>query len=244
MKKTILITGAGQRIGAALAEHAARQHHHLVLHAHRSIAQARALAASLARAHGISAQAVAADLSDPAALEDFWHGLPPVTDLVHNAALFTRDTLASMDPALLQRQMQVNFLAPLQLTQGFMAQLPAEVTGSVTVLGDGVMGWSISPEFFSYAASKQAWAGTLDLLAAACAPRVRVNLLALAPTLPNDADTPELFDRLAARAPLQRNGTPAEVCAAWDYVLHAPGVTGQILSLAGGAQLQSHRRRD
>lgn len=238
---TILITGAGQRIGAALAVHAAGLGWNIVLHYHRSGDAAQQLAAALQQQHGVQVTLKQADLSNPAAVEDFWRDLPPVTALVHNAATFERDTLATMSSATLQAQLQVNFTAPLMLTQGFMRQLPAEANGSVILLGDGVMGWSISPEFFSYAISKQAWVGALDLLASACAPRARVNLIALAPTLPNAHDTPELFARLAAQAPLKRTGKPDEVCAAFAYLLHAPGVTGQIISLANGAQLASHR---
>lgn len=240
-QKTLLITGGGQRIGAALAEHAASLGWSLVLHHHRSRDEAEALAKSLKKKYSVNVSLKQADLRDAAALADFFKGLPPVTALVHNAAMFERDTLASMNAATLQAQLQVNFTAPLTLTQGFMKQLPTDAKGSVTILGDGVMGWSVSPEFFSYAISKQAWIGALDVLASACAPRARVNLIALAPTLPNESDTPEMFARLAERAPLKRTGNPNDVCAALAYLLDAQGVTGQVISLAGGAQLQAHR---
>lgn len=240
-EKTLLITGGGKRIGAALATHAASLGWNLVLHHHRSGDDAHALAATLKKTYGVQVALKQADLRDSTALADFWRDLPPITALVHNAALFERDTLASMHGATLQAQLQVNFTAPLQLTQGFMKQLPAGAHGSVTILGDGVMGWSVSPEFFSYAISKQAWVGALDVLAAACAPRARVNLIALAPTLPNANDTPEMFARLAQRAPLKRTGEPAEVCDALAYLLGAPGVTGQVIQLANGAHVQSHR---
>jgi len=241
MERWLLITGAGQRIGAALAEHFAARGWNLVLHANRSQTHADGLAAQLTKAHGVRTHRVTCDLSDDHALADFWNGLPPVQALVHNAATFDRDTLAAMDIAVLHKQLQVNFIAPLLLTQGFMRQLAPDATGSVVILGDGVMGWSVSPEFFSYSVSKHAWVGTLDLLAAACAPRARVNLVALAPTLPGPTDTPELFERLAARAPLARTGTPHDVCHAVDYLMGAEGVTGQWLSLAGGMELATAR---
>lgn len=239
-QKTMLITGGGQRIGAALADHAARNGWNLVLHYHRSREEAETLAASLRANHAVHVTLKQADLCD-GTLAHFWQGLPPVTALVHNAATFERDTLGSMQAATLQAQLQVNFTAPLLLTQGFMKQLPPGANGSVTILGDGVMGWSVSPEFFSYAISKQAWIGALDVLASACAPRVRVNLIALAPTLPNAHDTPEMFARLAERAPLKRVSDPAEVAAALSYLLQAESVTGQVVSLAAGAHLKTYR---
>ncbi len=240
-QKTLLITGGGKRIGAALATHAASLGWNLVLHYHRGKDDAQALATALKKKYSVSVTLKHADLRDTTALADFWKDLPPVTAIVHNAAMFERDTLASMSAATLHTQLQVNFTAPLQLTQGYMKQLPSNAKGSVTILGDGVMGWSVSPEFFSYAISKQAWTGVLDVLAAACAPRARVNFIALAPTLPNENDTPEMFARLAERAPLKRTGEPGEVCAALAYLLGAPGVTGQVISLANGAHLVSHR---
>ncbi len=182
-----------------------------------------------------------ANLSQPETLVHFWSSLPPVTHLVHNASRFTRDSITSMTPHDLRDHLAVNFESPLLLTQGFVKQLPARTEGTVTVLGDGTIGWSISPEFFSYAISKHAWASTIELLAAACAPHARVNMIALGPTLPGMQDDDSMFSRLAARAPLKRHGTPAEVITALDYLLAAPGVTGQIISLANGFGLSGFR---
>lgn len=229
-KNTILITGAARRIGAALAEHFAARGHDLVLHYHRSAAEAEALAERL-RAQ-VTVTLVQADLADSAALTRFWNGLPPVTHLIHNASMFERDTLATMPAEQLRLQLAVNLEAPLLLSQGFMAQLPGP--GSITVLGDGCLGWSIGAPFFSYAVSKHAWASVIELLAAAVAPQARANLVSLAPTLPGVQDNDTIYARLAERAPLKRNGTPEEICAAVEYLLGAPGVTGQNLSLANG----------
>jgi NAD(P)-dependent dehydrogenase (short-subunit alcohol dehydrogenase family) len=237
---TILITGAAKRIGAALAEHFAARGHDLVLHYYRSAKEAKALAARLQKTHGVRVTLHAADLRDSAKLGNFFKGLPPCGAVIHNAALFERDRLETMHSDALSVHLATNFVAPLILTQGFMKQLPKNQTGAVLVLGDGVDGWSISPEFFSYAISKQAWKGALDLLASACAPRARVNLLALAPTLRAAQESAAMYARLAARAPLKRTGTVAEVCATAEYLLNAPGVTGQIISLANGSGLMSY----
>jgi len=238
---TILITGAGKRIGANLARHLAARGHGLVLHYHQSKEEAQALAAELEKTHAVTVTLLQANLSHPESLADFWRGLPPVTHLIHNASRFTRDTLASMNASDLRDHLAVNVESPLILSQGFMAQLPAGAHGTVTVLGDGALGWSISPEFFSYAISKHMWQATISLLAAACAPRARANVIALGPTLPGAQDDDATFTRLAQRAPLQRHGEPSEVVAAVDYVLAAPGVSGQVISLANGFGLNGFR---
>jgi NAD(P)-dependent dehydrogenase (short-subunit alcohol dehydrogenase family) len=237
----MLITGAAKRIGAALASHYASRGFGLVLHYHQSRAAAEALAAMLRERHGTQVMLVQANLSHPESLDGFWKNMPPVTHMVHNASRFTRDTLNTMRAADLRDHLAVNLESPLMLTQGFIRQCEAGAKGTVTMIGDGTVGWSISPEFFSYAASKHGWVSLIPLLAAACAPQVRVNMLALGPTLPGAQDDQHCFERLAQRAPLKRHGAPDEVIAAMDYLLQAPGVSGQVISLANGFGIDSFR---
>lgn len=240
-RSTALITGAAKRLGAAVAHHLATSGYDLVLHYHQSHAEAETLAEQLYAAYGTACTLRRADLAHPDTLTDFWEDLPPCDLLVLNAATYERDTLASMHHTQLQQQLTVNFTTPLLLAQGFMAQLPQQAEGNIIVFGDGTMGWSVAPAFFSYAVSKHAWVGGIDLLAAAIAPRARANLLALPPILPNASEDDALFARLAERAPLKRNGSTAELCTAIDFLLASPGVTGQVLSLANGLGLHTTR---
>lgn len=240
-KPTTLITGAAVRIGAMLAHHLASEGHDLVLHYHRSGDAAKALAAELTAKHGTKVTLLQADLEKLENLKDFWKGLPSVTTIIHNASHFSRDGISDFTPALLRRHLALNLEAPVILTQGFLSQLPAGNSGSVIILGDGSQGWSISPEFFTYAISKHAWVALIDLLAAACAPRARANLIALGPTLPGALDSIETFERIASKAPLKRTSSSHEVAVAVDYLLASEGVTGQLLSLSGGFNLATER---
>lgn len=240
-RPTALITGAAQRVGAAIATHLAAQGYDLVLHYRRSAAEAEALAAQLRAAHGVTVTLHQADLTDSTSLADFWRGLPACQLLICNAATYEKDSLASMQAAKLREQLAVNFEAPLLLAQGFMAQLPAGAAGHIVILGDGAQGWSISPHFFSYAASKAAWQGVIGLLAASVAPQARANLIAMGPTLPNVKEDPALFARLAQHAPLKRNSSVPEVLTALDFLMAAPGVTGQVIELANGHHVGAAR---
>ena len=233
-RPTALITGAAKRIGSMIAEHLAQAGYNIILHYHRSGDAAQALATDLAAQFGTTVTLVQADLSDPERLEHFWRDLPPCELLIHNASQFTRDTIDSMTAETLRQHLAVHVESPLLLSQGFMKQLPEGKTGNIIILGDGTLGWSSSPQFFSYAISKHAWGSVIDLLAAACAPRARCNVMALGPTLTGEVDDASVFNRLAARAPLKRHGSPDEVCQAIDFLLAAPGVTGQTISLANG----------
>jgi len=241
-KPRTLITGAGRRIGAMLAEHLAAAGHDLVLHYHQSGMEAQTLAKQLRAQYGADVALVQADLAAPEMLANFWRDLPPCTALIHNASQFTRDTLADFTPEALRAHLAVHLESPLMLTQGFMAQLPTDHSqASIIVLTDGTMGWSVAPQFFSYAISKQAWHSAIDILAAAVAPHARANVIALGPTLMGATDNETTFAHLAERAPLKRTNAPIEVAQAIDYLLIAPGVTGQVLSLANGFGLNSAR---
>ncbi|MFM9890470.1 MAG: SDR family oxidoreductase [Rickettsiales bacterium] len=235
MKPTILITGAARRIGAAIAQQLAHEGYNLVLHYRDSKAEAEALAEKLcATPHAPHITLVQADLADTDNLHKIWDGLPPVTHVVHNAASFSREPFGTFTAAQLRAHLAVNFEAPLLLTQGFAAQLPAEAKGSVTVLGDGAFGASISPNFFPYAVSKLAWESVISLLAASVAPRARANVLALGPTLAGAVDDEAMLARVAHASPLQSSGNPAEIAQTVRWLLTQPHITGQTINLASG----------
>lgn len=235
-----LITGAAKRIGARIAEHLARRGCDIVLHCHLSVNEAEALSAQL-NALGARVTIMRQDLSKIHELPRFFDGVPPCDILVHNASVFIRDSLETMESDVLEAQMRVNMMAPLLLAQGFAKQLPAGSGGHMIMLSDGVYGWSISPHFFSYAASKLALNSSTDLLASALAPRIRVNTIALGATLENAEDSSALFDKLASLSPLGRTSAPEEVLRTLDYVLDTSSVTGEVLSLASGMHLATRR---
>jgi NAD(P)-dependent dehydrogenase (short-subunit alcohol dehydrogenase family) len=239
-KPTTLITGGAKRIGAAIARHLAGQGHNIVLHYNQSHDAAEKLAAEL-RELDVTVTLVRADLEHLPTMEAFWKHLPPCTTIIHNASRWGRDTIDSFTPADLRSHLVVNLEAPILLTQGFLAQMPAHAQGNVILLGDDALGWSNSPEFFTYAVSKHSWSSLVDLLAAACAPQVRMNIIALAATLPGDADGEAMFKRLAEKSPLKRTSSVPEVLTAIDFVLASPGMTGQRIGLGNGMALTTSR---
>lgn len=235
-----LITGAAKRIGARIAEHLARRGCDIVLHCHLSVNEAEALSETL-RSYGARVAMMRQDLSKVHELGSFFEGVPACDILVHNASAFIRDGLEDMDAEVLEAHMRVNMMAPLLVSQAFAKQLPAGRGGNIVLLSDSAYGWSISPHFFSYAASKLSLSACTDLLASALAPSIRVNTIALGPTLENTADSAGLFDKLASLSPLARTSTPEEVLSALDYLLDTPSATGQVLALSSGMQLATRR---
>src|SRR5262245_19608021 len=117
-------TGAGRRIGAAIALALARAGYSVVLHANHSREDAERLAAAIAGAGG-RGSVVLGDLADhevvrgivPAAA-----AFGPLTLLVNNAGEFEPDDIETLSPARFQRAIAVNLAAPLFLSQAFAAQ--------------------------------------------------------------------------------------------------------------------------
>src|SRR3954453_12697795 len=116
--RTAIVTGGARRIGAALARALAGDGWHLLIHCHRSIAEAEALAAELG-----NAPIVSADLSDPAAIAAIMSALeplPPARLLVNNASLFTYDSADDFTPEGWEAHIAPNLRAPALLSRAFV----------------------------------------------------------------------------------------------------------------------------
>jgi len=231
-----LITGAGRRIGAAIARALAREGYAVVLHAHRSRSEAEGTASEIAAAGG-RASIVLADLADGVALAGLVPAAAafgPLTLLVNNASLFEEDDITTLDRAAFERTMAVNLSAPLFLAQAFAAQAAAGAS-IVNVVDQRVL--KPTPRFFSYTLSKSALANATLTLAQALAPNVRVNAVAPGPTLPSPRQSPAQFAAQAASVPLKRGPTPEDIAAAVVYLAGAASVTGTVIAVDGGQHI-------
>ncbi len=192
--RAALITGAGRRIGRAIALALARAGYAVMLHANRSRAEAEKLAGEITDKGG-KARVVLAELADPdavAKLVPAAAAFGPLTLLVNNASLFDEDEIATLDRARFERTMAVNLTAPLFLSQAFAAQAPEDADASiVNVVDQRVL--KPTPRFFSYTLSKSALAAATVTLAQALAPKLRVNAVAPGPTLPSPRQSAEQF---------------------------------------------------
>lgn len=244
-----LVTGAGRRIGRALALDLAAQGWAVAVHYHHSAAEAEAVAGT-ARGLGVRAVALGADLLDhaaTAALVDRARAAlgQDLTLLVNNASIFERDTLATATRASWDRHIDSNLWAPVKLTQDFAAQAPAAGRDAeglpvaaacvVNMIDQRVL--KLTPEYMSYTLAKMGlWAFTRTA-AQALAPRIRVNAIAPGPTVQGLRQSPEHFARQRAATALGRGARPADLVAALRYILSAPSLTGQLLAIDGGQHL-------
>lgn len=258
-KGLALITGAGRRLGADIAQELARQGWAVALHCHRSRHQADALAASINRIGGL-ARVYTADLDDlgqqpdglPSAKPHDWlAGIEtdlqqPIRLLVNNASRFQMDTPADASGTGLLAHYQTNLVAPMLLTQALFElrageQGPAQQDGSrpaacvVNLLDQKLE--NLNPDFFSYTLSKAALLTATTLMAKSFAPVLRVVGVSPGITLPSADQTMAEFEQAHQMTPLGASSTPQDIAQAIAWLAGARAITGVNLLVDGGQHL-------
>jgi pteridine reductase len=222
-----LVTGAGVRVGQAIARHLASHGYTVVAHyhSHRPRGFAAALQADLASPDGPGALAAA-----------FGDRFPRLDLLVNSASGFEARPLEETTAATFDAQLDLNARAPLLLTRALLAPL-RRARGSVVNVADvggGLVAWE---GYAAYCASKAALVRLTECLALELAPRVRVNAVAPGTVLWPRSYGAARRRQLASRIPLGRAGTPLDVAEAVRYLAEAPFVTGAVLPVDGGRRL-------
>jgi NADP-dependent 3-hydroxy acid dehydrogenase YdfG len=156
---THVITGAGSGIGAAVARRLHERGDDLVLHA-RDAGRAKELAARFP-----GARTLVGDLAAPDKLS--WalsHQSPPdrVDSLLHIAGVVDLGPVGELTPRTWRHQLDVNLIAPAELTRLLLPQLRA-AQGHVIFVNSG-SGLAAHAEWAAYAASKHGLKALADSL--------------------------------------------------------------------------------
>lgn len=234
----VLVTGAAQRLGRAIALGLARAGHDVVVHFHRSGDAAAATVADI-EALGRRAVAVGGDLADPAErARVFGEAVEalPVVGLVNNASLFEFDSPAHFEAATLERHLAPNLVAPIDLAWRLHAHLGAGGRGFVVNLLDQKLE-NLNPDYFSYTVSKFGLLGATRMMAVGCAPRLRVAAVSPGITLASGGQTEEEFESAHRMTPLGRSSTTADIVRAVVFLAGSPAITGINLIVDGGQHL-------
>ncbi len=239
MDKTVLITGAGHRIGAQIARSLHRNGFSIAVHYNSSHAQAQALVASLNAERKNTAFGIQSDLSSGpfvdkliAAVSDHWGRLDL---LINNASIYEPSDLSVGDPDAWNRIISTNLRAPYMLSVGALPML-REARGAIINLTDI---YALRPQlgYAVYCASKAGLVGLTKALALELAPDIRVNGVAPGPIVWATGDDPDHRLDVMQKTPLGRLGTETDVANAVCYIATASYVTGQIIEVDGGRSI-------
>ena len=238
--KRALVTGAGARLGKAMAEALGADGWSIAVHYRGSKAGADATAETI-RASGGVAELVQADLADEEqtatlerAAQEALGG--PLTLLVNSASTFVDDTALDHSRRNWDFHMGPNLRAPVLLAQHFARALPQDEAGLIVNMLD-MRVRKLNPLFFTYTLSKSAlWTATRTL-AQSFAPNIRVNGIGPGPTLENVHQKPGEFDAEAQATLTQQGSNPSEIVKTLRYLIEADSITGQMIASDGGQHL-------
>jgi NAD(P)-dependent dehydrogenase (short-subunit alcohol dehydrogenase family) len=234
-----LVTGAGRRLGRAIALALAHAGWDVAVHYRASRNEAEEVARAIA-ALGRRATLLHGELSDEPAVRRLLpaaaDALGPVTCVVNNASLFDYDSATDFTSEKLDAHMRANVAAPILLAQALHAQLAEGCQGVVVNLLDQKL-YNLNPDFLSYTLSKAALHTATTVLAQALAPKVRVVGVAPGITMVSGDQSEEGFAKAHTQTPLGRSSTPEDIAAAVLYAATARAVTGTTLLVDGGQHL-------
>lgn len=233
--RAVLVTGAGHRVGRAIALALAAQGMRVGVHYHGAEAGAQETA-RLARDAGGEGWAVRADLRDPAAAERVVHETAShfgaLDALVNSAAVMVRTPVDQVTAEQWDDMMAINLRGPF-----FCARAAAVVMGTrggVIVNIADLAGLEAWPAYVPHGISK---AGVIQMtrgLALALAPHIRVNAIAPGAVLLPENWNAKDKEHLERTTPLGRIGSPEDVAQGVRYLLEADFVTGHTLVVDGG----------
>ncbi len=241
--RVAIVTGASKGIGAGIALRLAAEGASVVVNYARSAEAAEKLVTTI-RAAGGHAEAVQADVSQPADITALFDAATAafghVDILVNNAGIYEFGDLASITPESIDRQFGLNVRGLILATQAAARTFPS--TGGVVVNISSGAGVTPIAEAQVYSATK----GAVDSLTRSLALELgarRIRVVGVAPGLVATEGTSGMGEEgtapFVARTPLGRIGQPADIAAVVAFVVSGDGawITGETLQVGGGLRL-------
>jgi pteridine reductase len=250
-KPVVLVTGSGAaRVGRTVAEQFSRRGYRVVLHAHRSVAEAETLLAEWER-DGTEGMVVRGPIEQAEVVQSWVESIVrrfgSLDCLVHTAAVWDPQPLEVVEPEELARQVTVNALGSYLCAQRCGLQMVQQASGGAIVLvGD----WATARpyrDFSAYFLSKGGIPTLTRSMAVELAernPKVRVNAVLPGPILLPE-QTPDAVRRaIKAEALLQCEGTAEHLAQAAVFLAEHTFLTGVCLPVDGGRTIWGGVRGD
>lgn len=237
--RVALVTGAGQRVGRALAIALGRERMHVAVHYNSSVDGAKETAAEIEAAGGKATlfPANLATADAPAALVgEVSKRLGSLAVVVNSAALMERTPIGEVTPEAWDAMFALNLRAPFLISQA-AAPLMQTDGGAIVNIAD-LAAFESWQAYIPHSISKAGVVKMTSALARALAPAVRVNAIAPGAVLLPWGWKREDADHLISTTPLRRLGDPEDVVAAMLYLLRSDYVTGETMIVDGGRHVR------
>ena len=237
--RTALVTGAGHRVGRAIAVALGSQRMRVAVHYNATAAGATETLREIERRGG-SGDTFPADLTKPdqigTLVESVVARFGALDVLVNSAAVMQRTPLGEVDAAHWDAIMALNLRAPFLLAQAAAPHL-RRAHGAIVNIAD-LAAFETWPGYLVHGLSKSGVVYLTRALARVLAPEVRVGAVAPGTVLLPEGWTDADAERLRNTTPLQRNGSPDDVASTVLFILSADYFTGDTIIVDGGRHIR------
>ena len=234
----IIITGAATRMGAAIAKKLSGPKVEIVIHYNKSKSNAEQLKKELIK-NKTKVYLIKGDLSkenDLKKIVKFSKSKLKYFDcLINNASLFENDNLKNFTSKSWSQHLDINLKAPAYLAKEFAKNVRGKNNNIINIIDQRV--FKLTPFFFSYTLSKTGLYTLTKTSAMSLSPNIRVNGIAPGPTIKNKRQTDKHFKKQYLATPLRKQVDVEEVCNAVDFFIKNSSITGQVLAIDSGQNL-------
>ncbi len=238
-QKVALVTGSARRIGKALIEALHAQDYRVVIHYDQSKQEAEELLQQCLEKRPNSAIALAANLDDPQRcaklISHAYQHWKRLDVLINNASRYFPTTVGETTSDQWHELMNANLLSPYFLSQAASPHL-LKSKGCIINMSD-INATRPFRDHGVYCASKAGLNMLTKSLALELAPHIRVNAIALGPTLPKTSQAKAELEKKRALIPLKKYGNLEDIARTVFFLIENSHITGQIISLDGGKSL-------
>lgn len=234
--KAAIVTGGAHRLGKSISLCLADMGYDIVLHYGQSVKEAEETK-SLIEGKNVRCQLTSLDLEKTNAGPALFDQIDPTMNvelLVNNASIFMSSGFDNESEGLLDLHYKINFRSPYSLLKTFINRYKS---GHIINILDTKITQNRTSHI-DYLLSKKSLHNLTLLAAQACGPHFRVNGIAPGLILPPEGKDSTYLDEKAQNIPLQMAGNVQDIQNAVHYLVNNPFITGQILYIDGGENLQ------
>ncbi len=235
--KTVLITGAAKRIGAALARDLHNHGMNIVIHYNTSGPQAETLAAELNDIRPDSAFLLKADLLKTDSYDAIIAAAVSHTGrldvLINNASMFYPTPVGKTTQKDWMELIGTNLTAPYFLAQAAVGELQ-QTSGCIINITD-IHGTRPLKDHPVYSTAKAGLIMLTKALAKELGPAIRANAISPGAILWPERLTEKKQQQILSRTIMKRMGKPEDIASAVRFLITgADYITGQVIVVDGG----------